>query len=70
MNSSIPWWTRLIVGVLFCVSGAAGLVYEVLWTRQLGLVFGITTYAVATVLATYMGGLALGSYIVGALVDR
>ncbi len=70
MNATIPWMTRLIVAVIFFVSGAAGLVYEVLWSRQLGLIFGVSTYAVATVLATYMGGLALGSYLVGRLVDR
>ena len=70
MNTTIPWVTRLIVGTIFFVSGAAGLVYEVLWSRQLGLIFGISTYAVATVLATYMGGLAIGSYVVGTWVDR
>jgi spermidine synthase len=70
MNTTIPWKTRLIVAAIFFVSGAAGLVYEVLWSRQLGLIFGISTYAVATVLATYMGGLAIGSFIVGRLVDR
>jgi hypothetical protein len=32
--------------VVFFFSGAAGLVYEVLWTRQLALIFGVTTYAV------------------------
>jgi len=70
VNTTIPWTTRFIVVAIFFVSGAAGLVYEVLWSRQLGLIFGISTYAVATVLATYMGGLALGSYFVGTWVDR
>ena len=41
-----------LVLVLFFLSGAAGLVYEVLWTRQLALIFGVTTYAVSTVLAS------------------
>jgi spermidine synthase len=59
-----------LVLVLFFLSGAAGLVYEVLWTRQLALVFGVTTYAVSTVLATFMGGLALGSFLIGRFVDR
>jgi spermidine synthase len=59
-----------LVLVLFFLSGAAGLVYEVLWTRQLSLVFGVTTYAVSTVLATFMGGLALGSWLIGRAVDR
>jgi spermidine synthase len=58
--------------IVFCffASGAAGLVYQVLWTRQLSLIFGVTTYAVATVLATFMGGLALGSFVLGRMVDR
>jgi len=61
---------RFLVVLVFFVSGAAGLVYQVLWTRQLALIFGVTTYAVATVLATFMGGLALGSYLFGARSDR
>ena len=56
--------------VVFFLSGAAGLVYEVLWTRQLSLIFGVTTYAVSTVLATFMGGLALGSWLIGRAIDR
>ncbi|MFN2377069.1 MAG: fused MFS/spermidine synthase, partial [Candidatus Binatia bacterium] len=56
--------------LLFFLSGATGLIYEVLWTRQLALIFGVTTYAVSTVLATYMGGLALGSYLMGKRVDK
>jgi spermidine synthase len=59
-----------MIVVVFFLSGATALVYEVLWTRQLALVFGVTTYAVATVLATYMAGLALGSYLGGRWVDH
>ncbi|HXC51666.1 MAG TPA: fused MFS/spermidine synthase [Candidatus Limnocylindrales bacterium] len=59
----------LLLLVIFFLSGAAGLVYEVLWTRQLSLIFGVTTYAVSTVLAAFMGGLALGSYLMGRKVD-
>src|SRR5205085_8098311 len=55
---------------LFFLSGATGLIYEVLWTRELALIFGVTTYAVSTVLATYMGGLALGSSLLGHRADR
>jgi spermidine synthase len=43
------------------LSGATGLIYEVLWARMLGLVFGATTVAISAVLAAFMGGLALGS---------
>jgi len=56
MTASSP-----LVLLLFFISGATSLVYEVLWTRQLSLTFGVTTYAVSTVLATFMGGLALGA---------
>jgi spermidine synthase len=61
---------RRAIGLCFFASGAAGLVYQVLWARQLSLIFGVTTYAVATVLATFMGGLALGSWVLGRAVDR
>lgn len=54
-----------LVAVCFVLSGATGLIYEVLWARMLGLVFGGTTLAVSTVLAAFMGGLALGSTIAG-----
>src|SRR5215510_3366270 len=45
----------------FFLSGAAGLVYQVVWTKLLSQLFGSTTYAVAAVLAVFMGGLALGN---------
>jgi spermidine synthase len=54
-----------LVAACFILSGATGLIYEVLWARMLGLVFGATTLAVSTVLAAFMGGLALGSAIAG-----
>jgi spermidine synthase len=47
--------------LLVAVSGASALVYESLWMRSFGLIFGGTTAAVAMVLAVFMGGLALGS---------
>lgn len=63
------WAARAVLLCFFC-SGATGLVYEVVWTRTLGLVFGHTVYAVSTVLATFMGGLALGSSLLGRAADR
>src|ERR1041384_6412449 len=62
--------TIVIVGLCFILSGATGLIYEVLWVRMLGLVFGATTLAVSTVLAAFMGGLALGSALAGRLASR
>jgi spermidine synthase len=52
------------------LSGLAALVYQLLWTRQLGLVLGNTVGAVSTVLASFMGGLALGSALAARVVDR
>ncbi|HEU5133403.1 MAG TPA: fused MFS/spermidine synthase [Pyrinomonadaceae bacterium] len=62
--------TILLIGLCFVLSGATGLIYEVLWARMLGLVFGATTLAVSTVLAAFMGGLALGSALAGKLAQR
>jgi spermidine synthase len=56
--------------VCFFFSGATGLIYEVLWTRMLGLVFGHTVFAITTVLAAFMAGLGLGSYWFGKIADR
>ncbi len=55
---------------LFTLSGISGLVYEVVWLRYLTLVFGVTIYAVSTVLTVFMGGLALGGYLAGRAADR
>jgi spermidine synthase len=60
---------RVLVFVLFLVSGAASLVYEVAWVRSLGLVFGASHLAVTTVLAVFMGGQALGSRLFGPRAD-
>ena len=59
-----------LIGLCFILSGATGLIYEVLWARMLGLVFGATTLAVSTVLAAFMGGLALGSALAGKLAQK
>src|SRR5688572_30109927 len=61
----------LLVGLLcFFFSGAAGLIYQVVWTRMLTQIFGNTTYAIATVLSAFMAGLAIGSYLFGQIADR
>ncbi len=56
--------------VLFFVSGACSLVYQLIWARMLVVVFGVGTWAVSTVLAAFMAGLALGSFGFGRLADR
>lgn len=60
---------RLVMLCLF-VSGAAGLVYEVAWSRYLALFLGHTSYAVVAVLVAFMGGLALGNLWLGGYADR
>jgi spermidine synthase len=59
-----------LIAFLFFGSGATALIYEVAWLRALILIFGSTAFAVSTVLATFMAGLAVGSYAVGCWVDR
>jgi spermidine synthase len=59
-----------LVLLLFTFSGASALVYEIVWSRRLTFVFGAMSHAVATVLAAYMGGLALGSYLLGRRMAR
>jgi spermidine synthase len=61
---------RAVLLLVFTLSGASGLIYEVLWTRRLTHIFGSTTLAVSTVLAAFMGGLAVGSVLLGGWADR
>jgi spermidine synthase len=61
---------RVVVLACFFLSGASGLILEMLWTRMLTLVFGSTTLAVSTVLTAFMGGLGLGSYLAARFADR
>ncbi len=56
--------------LLFFLSGAAALVYQVAWVRSLGLIFGASHLAVTTVLSVFMGGLALGSALFGRRADE
>ncbi len=61
---------RLGIYVLFAISGFCALAYEIVWTKYLSLSFGSTMPAVSIVAATFMGGLALGSYLLGRYADR
>src|SRR5260370_3742525 len=63
----LPIWLIMAIFVLW---GAAGLIYEVVWSRQLVLVFGNTTQAVSTILTGFFGGMAIGSAFGGRLADR
>ncbi len=59
-----------IILLLFALSGLTGLVYEVVWRRMLFVVLGGSIYATAAVLSAFMGGLFLGSVVVGRWADR
>ena len=59
----------LIAG-LFVFSGFSGLVYEVVFAKSLALTFGSTALATYTVLAIYMGGMSIGSWLGGVLQER
>src|SRR5512138_423347 len=59
----------VITYCIFFLSGAAALTYEIVWSRYLSLVFGGLHLAVTTVLAVFMAGLALGSYVIGRRID-
>ena len=59
---------RLFIGI-YAGSGVAALVYQVAWTRMLTLQLGHTVAAASTVLAAFMGGLALGAALAGRFGD-
>ena len=61
--STVSIATFALLCACFVLSGIAALVYQTAWTRQFAIVFGTSELAVATVLAAYMGGLALGAML-------
>ena len=65
-----PGLRQLALYACFALSGLAGLIYQTAWTREFALVFGTSELAVATVLAAYMGGLALGARLIEGLLPR
>lgn len=68
--AEMPARSRAVIVAIFFASGFAGLLYEVVFAKSLALVFGSTTVASTTVLATYMGGMALGAYVGGRMKVR
>ncbi|MEM6705954.1 MAG: fused MFS/spermidine synthase [Acidobacteriota bacterium] len=56
--------------LLLYISGFASLVYQVLWMRQLGLLFGSSALASAGTLAVFFGGLAIGGAVWGRRAPR
>ena len=56
--------------LLFFLSGASGLIYQVVWVREFGNVFGNTLYSASLVVAVFMAGLGFGGYVAGRWADR
>ena len=63
---ALPAWAV----VCFLFSGAAGLLYEVVWSKQLAYLLGSSLHSVATVVAAFLGGLALGARLLGTRLAR
>ena len=61
---------RLLIPALFFLSGTCSLIYQVVWARMLIPIFGVSVFAISTVLTAFMAGLALGSFYFGRLADR
>ena len=59
-----------LLALLVFVSGACALIYQAVWLRQFRLIFGASTAASAAVIAIFMGGLGLGSALLGKRADR
>lgn len=67
---SIPSIPSSTVYLVFAVSGATALIYQALWSRWLGWIFGNTSVSIAVVLGAFMCGLALGSMLVGRMLQQ
>ncbi|MEK6591016.1 MAG: fused MFS/spermidine synthase, partial [Nitrospinota bacterium] len=63
-------YVKPLILLIFFLSGVSGLVYEIVWTRLLSHVFGVSFFAVSTVLTVFMAGLGIGGYIFGRLIDN
>ena len=61
---------KSILSVAFIISGACGLIYQIVWFKYLALTLGSTTYAQMIVLSAFLGGIALGNHFLGRLADR
>ena len=66
LDTRAQWFPAL----LLFVSGAAALIFQVLWIKQLSLVVGVEVYAITTGISAFFAGLALGGWLFGRLADR
>jgi spermidine synthase len=69
MMAPVPRNFKIILLVLFFFSGASALIYQVVWIRMFGLVFGVSAFAIAAVLTSFMAGLGIGNFYFGKRAD-
>jgi len=62
--------SRPLLYLLFFFSGVSGLIYQVVWVREFGTIFGNTIYSSSIVVSIFMLGLGVGSYLAGRWADR
>ncbi len=69
-NKTLFIWTPPFLLFALFACGLNGLVMEIVFRRELVLLLGVTHYSLGTVLAVFMAGLALGSFLCGRIIDR
>jgi predicted membrane-bound spermidine synthase len=70
LHPLVSKYEKLVLIICFAVSGFTSLLYEIIWSKALNYVFGITIYAQATSIALFMAGLAFGSYLTAKLLSN
>jgi spermidine synthase len=68
-SSNQNYLNKLII-VIFGLSGMTALIYEIVWIRPLSLIFGTTIFAISIIIAAFLSGLALGSWLAGRYIDK
>src|ERR1700741_2897492 len=63
-----PWFAVILL--LFAASGCAALIYEIVWLQLLQLVIGSSAVSLAVLLATYMGGMCVGSLLFSRVIAQ
>jgi predicted membrane-bound spermidine synthase len=66
----VPALALTLMLVFFVLSGCSGLIYQSVWSQYLGLILGHAAYAQSLVLATFMGGMALGAWLASRYLSR
>lgn len=61
---------KKIILLALGLSGMAALIYEIVWIRPLSLIFGSTIYATSTIIAAFLAGLSLGSWLFSKYADK